>query len=92
MNELTEEMSRSHARLELATEFRLQAAELQAGALGLQRLRTTVNGANNLDLRKNELLSYIDKRLIDINSASTTMLANADYYEQTALEDDGGND
>jgi len=92
MHELTEGMSRSHARLELATEFRLQAAELQAGAEGLQRLRSQVQGANNLDLRRNDLLNYIDKRLIDINSASETMLANADYYEQTALEDNGGND
>lgn len=92
MHELTEEISRSHARLQLATEFRLQAAELKAGAEGLLRLREKVHGTSNLDLQRNELLNYLDKRLIDINSATENMLANADYYEQTALDDNGGSD
>ncbi|MEX2498988.1 MAG: hypothetical protein WD397_08965 [Wenzhouxiangellaceae bacterium] len=92
MHELTEEISRSHARLQLATEFRLQAAELKTGAEGLLRLREEVHGAINLDLQRSELLSYLDKRLIDINSATENMLANADYYEQTALDDNGGSD
>ncbi|GAB4181216.1 MAG: hypothetical protein Tsb002_00990 [Wenzhouxiangellaceae bacterium] len=91
MNELTETLSRSQARLELATEYRLQAAELQAGAEGLIRLRLAVQGANNLNLRRNELLGYIDKRLIDINAASDNMLSNANYYEETAIAGDGGN-